>query len=96
LLELGSTWCQRKVERRELAGEVGVKLVRGGLERLSLPTTRVGLTELVVVGAVPLQIHVEATDLTVVGHNGQVADHAVDHGVGTHQAASSSGIRLIG
>ena len=83
-------------KRGQRTGEVGVELVGGGLERLSGPATAVGLAELVVVGAVPLQVHVQAHDRALLGDQGQGSDDAVDHGVGAHQAASSSGMWLIG
>ena len=96
LLELRSKRGKGKVEGRELSSEVGVKLVSRGFEGLSVTTPLVCFTELVVGGAVPLQIHVETTDLAILGHDGQGTEPAVDHGVGAHHAAFSSGMWLIG
>jgi hypothetical protein len=96
LLELGPVWRERYVEAGELTVEVGVELGGGRLERLDLTATRVRLAELFIVRTVPLKVHVEAHDRPPFGDQGQSSDDAVDHGMGAHQAASSSGMRLIG
>jgi len=85
-----------RVERRELTSEVGVKLAGRSLERFSPAATWVGLTQLAVVGTVPLQVHVHAHDRVLLGDQGQATKSAADHGVGVHQAVSRSGTRLIG
>src|SRR5664279_1939207 len=96
LLEVGPLWRQGQVERCERACEVGVQLVGGRSERFVLPATWVDLADLTVLRAVPLQVHIETDDRAIFGDQGQWTDGTVDHGVTTHQAASSSGILLMG
>ena len=71
-------------------------MVGGGLKRLSRATMALRFAQLIVIRAVSLLIHVQTHDRAVVGDQCQRTHDTSDHNAAAHQAASSSGMWLIG